>query len=567
MAKTYEELLAAATQIKNNELPESNTHTLVGGHLVDMVERQKEDVEEQEKKVGELGNDFMTIASKFLPTGVSVQILDETNLLTKTTYTEKKYLNKNNGEEIPFDIFNFTDYIDVTNIDSLQICSVPNHGGCFYDEDKSYIEGFGYSETSGRELNKIIKVPSIAKYVRINISRTMISEGTAYVIDYSQFPSRLNYPWLETKHALTLVGKRSGYMADNGTINTSIPSGGNINKFGIEEGISKVLVSITGQNLSLNADPKWCTIWVVDSDDLPIQMYPVDTTGNELQNYIVSIPEGGKQIWTQGINSMAYAFDSIDKVINDIYNRINGLPNSGQESGWTGKKIVWLGTSIPYGQGTDGVASAPTTYPMQIGDNLGATVINVARPGMAIETTADFKRKTYGSLSLTIAELQSEGAATTPYQSYENAMLGQNADLYVFDCEPNNSNWDLTDLENFSVQNWKYNDSSSFESHRNSYVGALLFLLDKLWTEKPSAKVVFISEFIKGANLDEQYQGAIASQAVAKKLRIPFINVAEKLYYTALNKSLYLNTDNVHPKQAAHDRIAEILTHELLLIY
>ena len=56
--------------------------------------------------------------------------------------------------------------------------------------------------------------------------------------------------------------------------------------------------------------------------------------------------------------------------INDIYNRINGLSNSGQESGWTGKKIVWLGTSIPYGQGTDGVASAPTTYPMQIGDNL-----------------------------------------------------------------------------------------------------------------------------------------------------------------------------------------------------
>lgn len=54
MAKTYEELLAAATQIKNNELPESNTHTLVGGQLVDMVERQKEDVEGQEKVISEL---------------------------------------------------------------------------------------------------------------------------------------------------------------------------------------------------------------------------------------------------------------------------------------------------------------------------------------------------------------------------------------------------------------------------------------------------------------------------------------------------------------------------------
>ena len=42
MAKTYEELLAGATQIKNNELPESNTHSLVGGQLVDMVEKQKD---------------------------------------------------------------------------------------------------------------------------------------------------------------------------------------------------------------------------------------------------------------------------------------------------------------------------------------------------------------------------------------------------------------------------------------------------------------------------------------------------------------------------------------------
>lgn len=52
MAKTYEEILAVATQIKNNELPESNTHTLVGGQLVDMVERQKEDVEDVNDKIG-----------------------------------------------------------------------------------------------------------------------------------------------------------------------------------------------------------------------------------------------------------------------------------------------------------------------------------------------------------------------------------------------------------------------------------------------------------------------------------------------------------------------------------
>ena len=82
MAKTYEELLAAATQIKNNELPESNTHTLVGGQLVDMVERQKEDVEEQEKKVAELEEKLINISDSI---GYSQRIKFEQGTLDATT--------------------------------------------------------------------------------------------------------------------------------------------------------------------------------------------------------------------------------------------------------------------------------------------------------------------------------------------------------------------------------------------------------------------------------------------------------------------------------------------------
>lgn len=54
MAKTYEELLAGATQIKNNELPESNTHSLVGGQMVDIVEKNKDDKDKSDKKFTEL---------------------------------------------------------------------------------------------------------------------------------------------------------------------------------------------------------------------------------------------------------------------------------------------------------------------------------------------------------------------------------------------------------------------------------------------------------------------------------------------------------------------------------
>ncbi|WP_289293194.1 hypothetical protein, partial [Bacteroides sp. 41_26] len=38
MAKTYTELLEVAEQIRQNELPESNTHDLVGGLLCDLIE-------------------------------------------------------------------------------------------------------------------------------------------------------------------------------------------------------------------------------------------------------------------------------------------------------------------------------------------------------------------------------------------------------------------------------------------------------------------------------------------------------------------------------------------------
>lgn len=38
MSKTYAELLEVAEQIRQNELPESNTHDLVGGLLRDLID-------------------------------------------------------------------------------------------------------------------------------------------------------------------------------------------------------------------------------------------------------------------------------------------------------------------------------------------------------------------------------------------------------------------------------------------------------------------------------------------------------------------------------------------------
>lgn len=46
--KTYEELEEKAEEIRTNELPESNTHSMVGEHLLDVIDKMKS-VDKQQK--------------------------------------------------------------------------------------------------------------------------------------------------------------------------------------------------------------------------------------------------------------------------------------------------------------------------------------------------------------------------------------------------------------------------------------------------------------------------------------------------------------------------------------
>lgn len=50
--KTFDELLSGAQTIRDNELPESNTHTLVGEQLVNMVDK----IKEEDSKLAELSS-------------------------------------------------------------------------------------------------------------------------------------------------------------------------------------------------------------------------------------------------------------------------------------------------------------------------------------------------------------------------------------------------------------------------------------------------------------------------------------------------------------------------------
>lgn len=506
---------------------------------------------------------------KLPPSGASAIIEDDkVNLLRNTSFTNGVFLNRNTGLEEKSDNLSYSDYIDVSNISLLQVSSASYNGGCFYDENKVFISGYGISDlgySHGQVQNLIAEVPSNAKYVRINVGIGERLRNIAYAIDYNLSPSKVKYPWLYIsvpKKLLTHIGISYGYMLDDGSIKATPLSEGNfITKYDVTK-IKSVFISLS-EDIPYETVPRRCVLWIVDKSNKPILMSTVNAPRSVLNNYYLTIPKNGEQLWVQSKNPEVYTSVDVVPAIKEIRENIAELQNNKVRTinPWAGKKIIWLGTSNPYGAGAD---SSSTTYPMLIGKKLGATVINTSRPGMSIATTADFKRLYQGSLSLTIAELQSEGAAITPYQSYENAMLGQDGDLYVFDCELDGSNFDLPGLKNFNVDKWAYDDGSSFESHRNTYVGALLFLLDKLWTEKPSAKVVFVSEYMDQYRFGGKYNGLTASKAVAEKLKIPLLNVTDKLYCNPLNASVYVNARQL--TQAAHDRIANILATELLSI-
>lgn len=153
--------------------------------------------------------------------------------------------------------------------------------------------------------------------------------------------------------------------------------------------------------------------------------------------------------------------------------------------------------------------------------------------------------------------------------SYERTLINKNADLYVFDVEPNNNaDGSSEDLALFDWYLWKYADDSTFASHRNTYIGALIYEIDQLLTDKPDAKVVFIGEhsLMKSNNYNITYAIREQSKALCEKFHIHYINLAEKLFYVGKNKNEYLTSDMVHPTQAAYDRMAKMLIHELLLI-
>lgn len=655
---TYEELMNSAEQIRTNELPESNTHELVGKHLKNQVEHfnsENQGVKGQitalNKNTGISGYPVWKPNTAYAK---GVVILNPDGQLVKNTVEqldsggtynpvlwETTSLDKENREKVAeldnnisigttmatyiskdsqvggivvltkadsgisctnlisvnkkwFSVFNFSFVISGMWSESDL---APSY--VFVDDNMTVL-----SITSGKGEDTINsdKIPDGATYMIANVGKQgkqvkinrldVVDSGISIdtllqIVDINKKIASIETDINSYDRNITFVEKsdviietfESGFFNKSTTAiadikfkraKVDISEYSNDTLLGISFCFSSAWVSVTNE--------KGNVLW----QEQPQDIFEVDLSTLDSPKYLYYCTQ--KSEYTQYPNNVVYPnanviikkgnwyskYDIIKKIKSlqdDIVNIEDAIGNIevNTNNQWKGKKIVWMGTSIPWGQFRNSDGSMGDNYPTQIGQKLQCNVVNVARPGMAIETTDEFLAKPFGSFSLTISELEEQGKETTPYQSYENAMLGQDADLYIFDCEPNNSNYELTDLDNFNIQEWRYNDDSDFALHRNTYCGAFIYLLDKLLTEKPSARVCLISEAIYREQMSQDYAGRLASKAIAEKFRIPWIDVSSKLSYNGKNIDEYLH-DSVHPLQRTHNIIANILSNELLTV-
>lgn len=269
---------------------------------------------------------------------------------------------------------------------------------------------------------------------------------------------------------------------------------------------------------------------------------------------------------TINIVSMSYKFAGLKAYQSDIIPNANPL---------YGKKVVWIGTSVPYG-----AAGVTTSYALEVANKLGFNLVNCSTPGVSIHTDASGKPLTHGSIASTKAEYAENGKVIedapiewTPsgninnyYRTYENIFCEANADadLYVFDVVPNNANFNTSDWDAFDFENWQYKDGSTFESHRTTFYGALLFLMDKMYALNENARMVFI--------LGSSFQYAEGKEAFAKlkeQWNIPCLDLWGKINTSprSLPKLLAQNGTDPHPSTHAHQIMGRMLANDLMSVY
>lgn len=277
-------------------------------------------------------------------------------------------------------------------------------------------------------------------------------------------------------------------------------------------------------------------------------------------------------------------------------------------SHWSGRSVLWLGTSIPMGSGTN-------QYPSKVGEILGATVTNKAlsssmvRVGVPESVSANdplgWTRQGFSnwnsallrSLAMTTAEKQSiidnwstkwgaliGGAAPTSAildYSYEARLTPYlDRDVIIFDHGHNDSSasvgghddGDLLVIPGVDVTVDALGNSVGTRDRR-WFIGAMNYLIDVILSNNPKARIVLVGHYEN----DRKTKISLAQEYLADLWSIPLIRLWEDSGWSqqvvasgaSAGKTLtkVWMPDDLHPHSdtsgAATTHLAEIISRRL----
>lgn len=469
---------------------------------------------------------------------------------------------------------NTLDTIKVTGYSFSENTSYPLI--CFFDEYMNVIEMYGAPSTP--YTNEIFEIPYRTKYIVINARNNIslekfipqnglfekINKLSDELLKPVSFSKIKGLKYLEQKYEVKNI-IISDYEVLSKIIYNS--NGGKVNS----DLFNTVLIPI---DLELDSIKILYAIGVYGGAFLDSQKNWISSFSTNETGVIYNVPinadfiaytyKGIHTSFELGINFNLYASE-----------QLKSQASSSFKNPWEGKKVVLLGTSVGFG------SNATKSYMQEASNYLGFTLVNTSVPGLAIHTNTDGTKLIYGSTCLSIAEYKEQGM-TIPdapkdyvpggsyndyYRTWEHIFSSENADadLWLYAVAPNNGNFKLDDWNSFDKSNWKYTDESSFASHRTTFLGALLYLMDKMYTLNPNARMAFIldSAFAYG---DAEGKGNL--KKVSDQWGIPLVDLWGKINRSP--KSLAVvrskNGTDSHPSTFAHEKMGMMMVGEMLRI-
>lgn len=509
-----------------------------------------------------------------------------------STYGEFQKLDIDVKEGVLFDVLSKREktydgcrYTILENDNTLDTIKVTGHSFsentsypliCFFDEYMNVIEMYGAPSTP--YTNEIFEIPYRTKYIVINARNNIslekfipqnglfekINKLSDELLKPVSFSKIKGLKYLEQKYEVKNiiisdyeVLSKIIYNSNGGKVNSDLFNTVLI-PIDLELDSIKILYAISVYGGAfLDSQKNWISSFSTNETGV-IYNVPINA------DFIAYTYNGIHTSFELGINFNLYASE-----------QLKSQASSSFKNPWEGKKVVLLGTSVGFG------SNATKSYMQEASNYLGFTLVNTSVPGLAIHTNTDGTKLIYGSTCLSIAEYKEQGM-TIPdapkdyvpggsyndyYRTWEHIFSSENADadLWLYAVAPNNGNFKLDDWNSFDKSNWKYTDESSFASHRTTFLGALLYLMDKMYTLNPNARMAFIldSAFAYG---DAEGKGNL--KKVSDQWGIPLVDLWGKINRSP--KSLAVvrskNGTDSHPSTFAHEKMGMMMVGEMLRI-